>query len=188
MNRFPALLLLALFTSMTWAAAPDDGSNVKARIEIEDDVVRIEAEAIIPASIREVWEVLTDFENLPRYVSSVSSSKVLARNGNMVRLSQTGKVRFGPFSFEFESIRELTLTPFEKFESRMVEGNMKRFRSTTRLESGAGVTRIRYQSEGVPDTFLPLSLLRSSIESGAREHYQEISGEVLRRKAAASGR
>jgi carbon monoxide dehydrogenase subunit G len=188
MNRFAALLWLAFSPGMTWAAAPDAGGNATARIEIEDDVVRIEAEASIPASIREVWEVLTDFENLPRYLSSVSSSKVLARNGNVVRLSQTGKVNFGPFSFEFQSIRELTLTPFEKFESQMIEGNMKRFRSSTRLESGAGVTRIRYQSEGVPDTFLPLSLLRSSIETGAREHYQEISREVLRRKAVASGK
>lgn len=94
----------------------------------------------------------------------------------------------GPFTFEFQSIRELTLTPFERFESSMVEGNMKRFRGTTRLESTAGVTRIRYQSEAVPDTALPLALARSTIEFETRERCQEISREVLRRKGGASGK
>ena len=188
MNRFAAVLGLALISSMTWAAAPDAVDDVSVRVEIQDGVVRIEAEAIIPASAREVWDVLTDFENLPRFISNITASKVLARHGNVVRVAQSGKGGFGPFTFEFQSVRELTLNPVEGFESRMVEGNMKRFRGITRLESAAGATRIRYQSEAVPDTVLPLGLARSTIESETREHYLEIGREVLRRKAAASGR
>ena len=83
----------------------------------------------------------------------------------------------------------MTLTPIEKFESRMVEGNMKRYHGATRLEAaGEGATRILFQSEGVPDTILPLGLMRSTIESETREHYLEIAREVLRRKAAAAAR
>jgi uncharacterized membrane protein len=188
MNRYAVLLLVALFPGLAWAGAPVAGNEVSARVEIHDDTIRIEAEIAIAASAREVWEVLTDFENLPRFISNITASKVLARNGNVVRVAQTGKGGFGPFSFEFHSIRELTLTPYEKFESRMIEGNMKRFRGTTRLESADGVTRIRYQSEAVPDTVLPVGLARSTIESETREHYQEISKEVLRRKSSASGK
>ena len=187
MNRFTVFLLLALSAGTAWAATPDAGNEIAVRVEIQDEVVRIEAEATIPASAREVWDVLTDFENLPRFVSNITSSKVLARNGNVVRVAQTGKAGFAPFTFEFQSVRELTLTPFERFESRMVEGNMKRFHGTTRLESVAGVTRIRYNSEAVPDTVLPLGPARSTIVSETREHYQEISREVLRRKGGASG-
>jgi hypothetical protein len=82
----------------------------------------------------------------------------------------------------------MTLTPYEKFESRMVEGNMKRFRGTTRLEEKDGVTRIRYQSEAVPDTVMPLGLARSTIESETREHYVEIAREVMRRKSTPARR
>lgn len=170
------------------AGADQAGNGVAVRVEIQDEVVRINAEVAIPASAREVWDVLTDWENLPRYVSNIASSKVVARNGNVVRVAQTGKAGFGPFSFEFQSTREMTLTPYEKFESRMVEGNMKRFRGVTRLEAGEGVTRVTYQSEAVPDTALPLGLARSTIESETREHYVEISREVMRRKGAASPR
>ena len=182
MNRFAALLWLAFFSGMTWAAAPDAVDDVSVRVEIQDGVVRIEAEAIIPASAREVWDVLTDFEHIPRFISNVKSSKVLARNGNVVRVAQTGKAGFGPFSFEFKSTREVTLTPFEKLESRMIEGNMKRFRSTTELETVGNATRLTLHSESVPETLLLLNLGRSVIESETQEHYREILREVLRRK------
>ena len=188
MNRIAALLLLALVTATASAATPDPAHEPVVSVEIKDGVVHTTADVSIPASEREVWDVLTDFDNLPRYISNIASSKVLSRNGNVVRVSQAGKAGFGPFTFEFHSIRELTLFPFERLESRMVEGNMKRFSGTTRLESVAGMTRVHYQSEAVPDTVLPLGLARSTIESETREHYQEISKEVLRRKGIAAAR
>lgn len=178
--------VLAMAASAVLAAEP--GNGVSVRVEINEDVVRIDAETAIPASAREVWEVLTDFENLPRYISNIAASKVVSRQGNVVRVAQTGKAGFGPFTFEFQSTRELTLTPYEKFESRMVEGNMKRFRGTTRLEEKEGMTRVRYQSEAVPDTIMPLGLARSTIEAETREHYQEIAREVLRRKGEGASR
>lgn len=184
MKALATLLLLAVSAAAAWAA----GSEPLVNIEIREGVVHTTAEVSIPASDREVWEVLTDFENLPRFISNIASSKVLARNGNVVRVSQTGKAGFGPFTFEFLSIRELTLFPYERMESRMIEGNMKRFSGTTRLESLAGVTRIRYQSEAVADTALSLGLARSTIEAETREHYREISREVLRRKDVAAAK
>ena len=183
MNRFAAALLLALTPGMTWAAAPEAGNEIVVRVDIAEDVIRIDAEVTIPASAREVWDVLTDFEHTPRFISNVKSSNVLARSGNVVRVAQTGKAGFGPFSFEFKSTREVILTPFEKLESRMIEGNMKRFRSTTELETVGNATRLTLHSESVPETFLLLNLGRPVIESETQEHYREILREVLRRKA-----
>lgn len=181
MSRFAALLLLALATGPVVAA--DATGEVVVHVDIVDDVIRIDAELAIPASAREVWDVLTDFEHVPRFISNVASSKVLARNGNVVRVAQTGRAGFGPFSFEFKSTREVTLMPFEKLESRMIEGNMKRFRSTTQLETVGDATRLSHHSESVPESLLLLNLGRSVIESETREHYREILREVLRRKA-----
>jgi carbon monoxide dehydrogenase subunit G len=188
MNRIAALLLLALAAGMAWAATPDAGSEPVVTVEIKDGVVHTKAEVTIPASAREVWDVLTDFDNLSRYISSVTSSKVLSRDGNMVRVAQTGKAGFGPFTFEFQTVREVTLSPFEKFESRLIEGNMKRMLSTTRLGSDVGMTRIHYVAESVPDTVLPLGLARSTIESATRDHYKEMTREILRRKSLAATR
>lgn len=194
MVTFPARLVrfMVVATMLAGFALPgiaaDNGGNVSVRVDVQGDTVRINAEAVVAASAKEVWEVLTDWENLPRYISNITASKIVARSENTVRVAQTGKAGFGPFSFEFQSTREMTLSPFEKFESRMVAGNMKQFRGLTQLDAVDGGTRIRYQSEAVPDTALPLGLARSTIESETREHYTEITREVMRRKAAAATR
>lgn len=189
---FGSLLAAALAAGLAAhplvAAATEDARDIAVHVDIQGEVVRVDVELMVPASPREVWDVLTDFEHLPRFISNILSSKVLAREGNVVRVAQSGVAHFGPLNFEFQSEREFTLTPCEKFESRMLSGNMKRFRGTTRLDVVEGKTRIRYHSEAVPDTALPVSLGRSLIEAETREHYQELSREVLRRKSAANGK
>lgn len=104
-----------------------------------------------------------------------------------MRVAQTGRTSFGLLSFEFQSERELTLFPFGRLESRMLSGNMRKFAGTTLLEGSPGGTRIRYHSEAVPDTVLPLSLGRRLIESETRKHYREMRREILSRKCIAAG-
>ena len=65
---------------------------------------------------------------------------------------------------------------------------MKQFRGVTQIEAVEGATRIRYQSEAIPDTVLPLSFSRSLIESETHEHFNEICKEVLGRKGVATGK
>jgi uncharacterized membrane protein len=173
---------LALGFSVALGIAAESKDDIKVHVDIQGEVVRVDAEVLIGATAREVWEVLTDFEHLPRFVSNITSTRVLARDDNVVRVSQQGKTSYGPLTFEFQSVRELTLTPYERFESRMLSGNMKSFHGTTNLETVEGMTQIRYHSEAVPDTAIPLSFGRSLIESETREHYREIRQEVLRRK------
>ena len=168
------------------ATAPE--SDIAVRVDIKGEVVNVDVNLVIPASPREVWDVITDFEHLPNFISNIKSSKVLSRDGNVVRVAQAGRAGVGLFSFEFQSEREITLTPPEKFESRMISGNMKRFFGVTRLELAEGKTKLVYRSEAVPDTWLPPSMGRSFIENETREHYQEIRKEVLKRKSDAAAK
>jgi uncharacterized membrane protein len=178
--------VLACGTMSGQSLAAEETGDVAVRVEIQGDIVRVDVETVVAATSGEVWDVLTDFEHLPRFISNITSSKVLSRDGNLVKVSQAGKTKVGPLTFEFQSVRELTLTPLERLESRMLSGNMKRFHGTTRIDAIEGKTRIRFQSEAVPDTWLPLSLARPSIEAETREHFQDIRKEVLRRKSAAA--
>jgi carbon monoxide dehydrogenase subunit G len=180
-----ALLGMGLwFLSDADFATSDHAEEIAVQVQIQGELVRVDADVPVHATPREVWDVLTDFDHLPRFVSNIKSSKVLSREGNIVRVAQTGKASVGPLSFEFESEREITLNPYAGFESLMLKGNMKRFHGTTRLEAIDGITHIRYHSEAVPETLPPFGLGRSFIEAETREHYQDIRREVLRRKSA----
>lgn len=182
---FTVVVFLGVMPTQSKAAEACD--DVKVRVDIAGEIIRVDVETAIAAPAMEVWTVLTDFERLPQFVSNLLSSKVLSRDGNVVRVSQSGKVSFGPFSFKFQSEREISLTPFVKIDSRMISGNMKHFRGVTHIDAIEGATRIRYQSEGIPDTVLPLSFGRSLVQSETREHYTEICKEVMRRRDVAAG-
>jgi uncharacterized membrane protein len=186
-RRVVALLAAACVAgqSVRFARVGDD--DIAVWVEVRAEVVSVEAELTIAATQREVWEVLTDFEHLPAFVANIVSSKVLAREGNTVRVAQTGKTRFGPLSFQFQSERLLTLTPCERLESRLLKGNMKRMQGDTWLEVVGGRTRLRHRSEAVPDIPVPAGVGRALIEAETREHYRDIRAEVMRRKAAARG-
>jgi carbon monoxide dehydrogenase subunit G len=177
-------LLAALWFVLTAAPATADDrrDEIAVRVGLRGEIVDVSAELTISASRQEVWDVLTDFENLPRFVSNIASSRILSRQGNTVRVLQTGRTALGPLTFDFQSEREIVLSPVDGFESRMIRGNLSRYRGTTRLETSGDRTRVVYRAEAVPDTFLPISLGMSLIESETREHYAEIRREVMRRK------
>jgi uncharacterized protein YndB with AHSA1/START domain len=168
------------FVSIPLAA--ETTPDISVHVEMRGEVIRVDVDLIIAAPPKEVWEVLTDFEHLPRFISNITSSKIVSRVGNTVRVAQSGKTNFGPLTFDFQSEREITLSPFTRFESRMISGNLKRFNGTTQLESIEGGTKVRFHSESVPETVIPLGLARPLIEAETREHYQEIRNEVLRRR------
>lgn len=162
--------------------AAETTPDIAVHVEMRGEVIRVDVDMIIAAPPKEVWEVLTDFEHLPRFISNITSSKVVSRVGNTVRVAQSGKTNFGPLTFDFQSEREITLSPFTRFESRMISGNLKRFNGTTQLESIEGGTKARFHSESVPEKVIPLGRARPLIEAETREHYQEIRNEVLRRR------
>lgn len=187
--RVVFLLLFGItFFCASFCLAADTNSDLAVQVTERGDVIHVDVELLIPASPKEVWDVLTDFENLPRFISNITSSKIVARDGNTVRVFQSGKTSFGPLTFEFQSEREITLTPYTRFESRMISGNLKRYSGATQLESVNGETKLRFHSESVPRIILSTGLARPLIEAETREHYQEIRNEVVRRRVERAGR
>lgn len=57
------------------------------------------AVALVPASVEQVWAVLTDYPGHPRYYPNVVAAEVLERDGQRVLVRYT--VRIGIFSFNF---------------------------------------------------------------------------------------
>ena len=51
-------------------------------------VRRLAAQLRTPLEIDELWEVLTDYENLSKFIPNLSSSQLVHREGHTVRLQQ----------------------------------------------------------------------------------------------------
>ena len=141
----------------------------------------VEGSFVVPVSPAVAWEVLTDFDHMGRFLTNLSFSQVLDRQGNVLQVEQRGIARFGLFSFKFQSLREITLTPVSHIHARGLSGNIKHFVSDLRVaEEGSG-TRLTYRAEMEPDFWLPSLQGPSLLRHEMAEQFSAMVAEMLRR-------
>jgi len=68
------------------------------RIQRVGDRFLVELEFVAPVPLALAWAVLTDFARMRDFVPNLTSSEVLERNENLLRVVQKGVARYGPFS------------------------------------------------------------------------------------------
>ena len=90
-------------------AAPGRAAeDLSVEAERRGERVDIQARALIAAPVAVVWEVLTDYEHLPRFIPGIAKSVVRSRDGGRLLVEQSGEARFFVFSFPIEVQLEVT--------------------------------------------------------------------------------
>ncbi|MFA7269044.1 MAG: SRPBCC family protein [Sterolibacterium sp.] len=182
-------ILLCLLPGLIWLlpagaeAAP--GADIEVAVRVDGETVHVDVNFLVQATPSEAWAVMTDFGHMQDFISNLTSSQELSRDGNLVVVAQKGKASAGPFSYEFDSLREFRLTPFEQIRMRQLGGSMKMFKGTTLLAAENGYTRISHHSDAIPDVWIPPLVGRKFIASETREQFAELRQEILRRKQSA---
>jgi carbon monoxide dehydrogenase subunit G len=183
--------LLALSAALCLSVAcaePASEQDIEVRVELEGDLVRIDTSFHVDATPQEAWAVMNDYDRAVGFISDLDESRVLARDGDTMRVYQKGKAKIGPFSFPMEIVREIRLVPFESTQSHLVSGSMKRLDVTTRLAPEGSGTRITGHTESIPEVWIPPLVGRLFIAHETREKFRELRDEILRRKQTAAGR
>ncbi len=96
---FLAAACAALLSGAGWAAEP-----VSMTFQSKDGYYRVNSSFDVAADPSVVWDVLTDFEHIPNFISSMKESKVVKRDGLGIYLSQRAE---GGFLFFTQSARLL---------------------------------------------------------------------------------
>lgn len=134
-----------------------------------------------PVSASVAWEVLTDFENMEKWVPNVRESKVTARDADAVTVEQQGVARFGIASFPYVSVRQMQLKPQETIRSTQIKGSMRRLESLMTVAADGNGTRLTYHLEMVPAGLAAAALSKDFLEHELREQFAAIVGEMVRR-------
>ena len=156
--------------------------DIDIKIQNDGERIIVNASFTVPVTPHHAWAVLTDFDNTPNFMSSIQSSKITHKAGNHLQVAQKGVTKFGLFTFSFESVREISLSPFKKIRERMISGNMRAMEETTQLLPEGNHTRIIYHANIIPNTWILKFAGQIFIENEARKQFQEIINEVIRRK------
>lgn len=141
--------------------------------------VRAKAALSAPAAV--VWQVLTDYEQLPSFVPGLSRSKVRLREGNRVQLEQSGEARFLLFSFPIEVQLEVLEWPREWVTSHAVGGNLRRMYGRYELQPAARGTVLLYYGEIVPDFRLPRFIGTAAVRGMVEQQFSAMVEEIERR-------
>jgi hypothetical protein len=185
MKRILMAGLLLVQASLVGADMTDQDIDVK--VAKDGPLVEIDVTLRVSASRDDAWRVLTDYDDMVRFVSTLTSSAIVRRDGNILEVAQKGSVRIGLLSFPFDSLRRIELLPFREIRSYLIEGDMKTSWFTTRIVDEGGATLIVQHGQIVPDIWVPPWIGPAIIAAGTRKQWQEFRAEILRRKTPSTG-
>jgi uncharacterized protein YndB with AHSA1/START domain len=168
------------------AASPSASGDVELRLrEYADRMYEVDARFDVAASSEVVWGVLTDYENLPRFVSSMRRSRVLETREDGVVVVEQDAV--GGFLFLNRAVSvcldvtrrltRLTFTDTCRKDFWFYEGGWE---TSETLDGG---TRVSYRLQAQPDFVAPGFVVRRVMNKGARELLVQVRDEIRRRAA-----
>ncbi len=170
------------------AASAVSDEDIIVHVRKDGPEIVVEVDCPVRAPLRVVWDVLTDYDNMSRFLSHVQYSSVQGRGDNVLTVRQKGKTTGGPFSFAFDNLREVELRPYTEIRSRLISGDLKAFAFTTRIVSAGEIVHIVNSGRYTPNIWVPPLIGPALIEVETRRQFREMRAEILRRgEQAATG-
>jgi len=178
----------ALLPVLLWIAPAAAAEDVLVEAHRQGESVEVRARATVAASPRLVWEVLTDYEALPRFIPGLAKSSVREKQGARVLVEQSGEARYFIFSFPIDVRLEVVESPPDSIASRAVSGNLRRMsgRYDIVVDAARGTCSLRYEGALEPNFPLPPIVGIAAMRSMIEEQFSAMVSEIERRAAAAA--
>lgn len=179
-----AAAFAVVLASLSPAHAATSDEDIVVHVRKDGPLISIEVECPVGAAPEILWEVLTDYAHMERFISNLESSRVESRVDNLLRVHQTGKASRGPLSIRFDAVREIRLVPQREIHSRLLSGDFVAATFVTKIVEGAGGARIEHAGAYVPNIWVPPVIGPALIEAETRKQFAEFRAEILRRAAS----
>ena len=178
-QRLTAALSIAWLLQSVAALAADPEWVIA--VEKRGGAFVVDASIDFPAPLPTVWEVLTDFDHMTTIMSNLTSSRIVSRSANTLRVEQEGVARYGFFSYAFASEREIRLEPMKRIVARQISGSAKSFASELQLSPASSGTAARYHAEMVPDSAIARTFGGPFVKHEIEEQFSAMAAEMARR-------
>jgi ribosome-associated toxin RatA of RatAB toxin-antitoxin module len=182
-GRVASFAAAALVLAGAPAAQAEPG--VAVQTQQSGGVVDVKAEASIKASAALVWQVISDYEKLPRFIPGLTRSVVTSRQGGRLTLEQSGEFGFLFFTVPVEVRLEVEETPPSVISSRAVSGDLRRMTGRYEIRAAApGSVSLRYAGQIEPGFNLPPIFGMAVLQMNVEAQFEAMVREIRRRAAA----
>ena len=162
-------------------------ANTPVSVDVENGagktyVVDAAFDVNVPASL--AWEVLTDYEGIGRFVSSIRQSTIQRREPGRVLLEQHGVGRAWIVSLPMHVVLDVREYDQRVLVFRDVCGkSFTTYKGRWELTTIGSGTRVTYRLTADPNGRQPAMLARSAIKGSVRKLLDEVRHEILARAA-----
>ena len=143
---------------------------------------RLAAEVKSPLPVQLLWDVLTDYENLSRFIPNLSTSELIQRKGQTVRLQQVGSQQL--LGLRFSAQVQLELTEFRQdglLQFRMVKGDFRRFEGSWQIRRRPDGSSLLYELTVQGCLGMPIGLIEERLRDDLSSNLNAVVQEAQRR-------
>ena len=180
------LLVTTLALALAWSAScAAEVQDVQIRTARDGDFVTVSAYAVMKVDPHVAWAVLSDYDHLARFIPDMKSSRVVSRQGNLVRVEQKGDVGFFFYKEPVSMLLEVCEEPQTRISARGIEGNVKGLETRYELHSSEAGTRLVYAGRFEPDFTIPPLIGMPLVNRLIERRFRAMVNEIQRRDALA---
>jgi ribosome-associated toxin RatA of RatAB toxin-antitoxin module len=169
--------------ALSWASDRDERREVSLTLtEERQGAYRLEGGFYVEVSCQTVWEVLTDYDRIDEFVSSMKASAVKEVKEGRILLEQVAFGRVLIFSKEIHVLLEVHEEPMSRiaFED-VLHKDFKFYAGSWALEEISDGCRVRYQLQATPDFSAPNFIVKEIFMETAKNLLEEVRLEIGKR-------
>ncbi len=133
----------------------------------------------VPHRCAEVWNVITDYDNLEEFMPNLKSRKVDQRGSSTI-VEQTATSSLIPL-LTFRLNLEFTTESPTRLRFRRLAGNLSRFDGFWSVNPTSGGTLLQYQLEAKHSWPIPRAILSRAVRNDVAQIMPSIARELQRR-------
>jgi hypothetical protein len=136
--------------------------------------------AAVPETL--AWQVLTDYDHISRFVSSMRQSRIERRTDDSLFVRQDAISSFFIFHRHVQVLLDVRETPASRIAFYDVLGkDFREYRGEWRISSDSTDTVVNYELLAEPHVPMPRSMCRGMLRDVARDLLSQVRAEMLRR-------
>ncbi len=173
-------MLCAALLSGGWARAAD---GVTMNLEdLGKGRYRLEGHISVQASAYQTWKVLTDYENIAQFVSSLRKSQVKDSNIERVLLEQEALGKKFFITRKVRVLLEVTELPYKRIEFEdTLKKDFSYYRGSWEIRSVGNGLDVIYRLECQRHFVVPNFIAKEALKNSAADLLADVQREILRR-------
>lgn len=177
------LWVAALFTLAAGAVLPAVGApEPQVSVREQGGVYTVSATFAVSQPPSAAVAVLTDYEQIPRFMPEVRTSQVLQRTGGRAVVEQEAVARFMMFSKSIHLVLEIQEQDGAiRFQDRC-KRNFSRYDGSWTTGERDGYTAITYELSAKPSFDIPERLLKRLLKRDATQMIERLQREIAARE------